>query len=80
MIIEGLTGLAAWLIGLLFEGLQTVTLPFNLINVLLDFMKFGVWVLGGDLYLIVMSTIIGWLFFKISSGIILFIYRLIPLT
>lgn len=80
MIIEGLTGLATWLIGNIFELFQIVNIPTNLVATLLDFMKFGVWVLGGDVYLIVMSTIIGWLVFKLAAGVILFIWRLLPLT
>lgn len=80
MIIEGVTGLAFWFVGLLFEGFQVVSLPVNLVSVLLDFMKVGAWVLGVDLLGIVFATVSFWLTFKFAAGLILFIWRLLPLT
>lgn len=80
MIVEGLTGLVSWLVGQIFSGLESSAIPTDMIAPLLNIMKFGVWVLGADLYMIVITVIFGWLFFKLTSGIVLFIYRLIPLT
>lgn len=80
MIVETLTGFGFWLIGLIFEGFQAITLPLNLITVLLDFMKFGAWVIGADLVAIVIGSIGFWLTFKFTAGLVLFLYRLIPLT
>ena len=80
MIIEGVTGLAFWLVGLLFEGLQVVSLPINLATVLIDFMKVGAWILGADLLGIVFASVMFWLTFKMTAGLLLFIWRLLPLT
>ena len=80
MIIEGVTCLAFWVVGLLFEGLQVVSLPVNLATVLIDFMKIGAWILGADLLGIVFATVSFWLTFKLAAGLILFIWRLLPLT
>ena len=80
MIIESLLDLTFWFIGLLFEGLQIISIPTNLLGVLVNFMRFGAWVLGADLLGIVFSSILFWLSFKFSAGLILFIWRLLPLT
>lgn len=80
MIIESVTGVAYWMIGRLFEGLQIVSLPVNLATVLVDFMKVGAWILGADLLGIVFSSILFWLTFKLTAGLLLFIWRLLPLT
>lgn len=83
MIIEGVIGLAFSIIDMIFSGLaalQFPTLPLNLITVLIDFMKVGAWVVGADLLGIVFSTIIFWLGFKFTAGLLVFIWRLLPLT
>lgn len=80
MILEGLAGFAMWIIEMIFAGFQVISLPVNLISVLIDFMKYGAWILGGDLLAIVFSCVFGWLTFKFTAGLLLFIYRLIPLT
>lgn len=80
MIMDGLSSFVYWFIGLLFEGMQVVSLPTNLMSVLLDFMKGGAWVLGVDLLVLAMTSVIFWLSFKFTAGLLLFVWRLIPLT
>lgn len=80
MIIEGVTGLAFWFVGLLFEGLQVVSLPVNLVTVLVEFMRVGAWILGADLLGIAFASVLFWLTFKLTAGLLLFIWRLLPLT
>lgn len=80
MIMEGLSSLAFWFIGLLFEGMQVVSLPVNLMSVLLDFMKGGAWVLGVDLLVLAFTSVLFWLSFKFTAGLLLFVWRLIPFT
>lgn len=80
MILNGLTDLSTWFISLVFSGFQAISLPANLISVLIDIMKFGSWVIGSDLLAIVFGTIFGWLAFKLTAGLIIFIWELIPLT
>ena len=80
MIVEALFGFGGWIIELIFSGFNIITLPLNLTSALFDIMKFGAWIIGGDLFAIVFGNIFFWLGFKFVSGLILFIYRLIPLT
>ena len=83
MIVEGIIGWAFSIIDMLFtslSGLQFYTLPANLMAVLVDFMKYSAWVIGSDLVGLVLTTIVWWLGTKLILGIILFAYRLLPLT
>lgn len=80
MIVESLLDLTYWFIGLLFEGFQIISIPTDLLGTLVNFLKFGAWVIGADLLGIVFSSIFFWLGFKFSAGLILFIWRLLPLT
>lgn len=80
MVIEGLFSLASWFIRLVFQGFHLVSLPLNLISVVIGVMRVGAWVVGADLIAITFSTIIFWLSFRFVAGLILFIWRLLPLT
>lgn len=80
MILEGLSGVVFWFIGLMFDGFSIVSLPTNAITAVVNIMKYGIWVLGLDLFVIVWSSILFWMIFKLSAGLLLFIWRLLPLT
>ena len=80
MIVETLVGFSLNLIQGLFSTFQIINLPTDLMTALLDFFCYGVWVVGADLMGIVMSTIVGIYTFKFTAGLVLFIWRLIPLT
>lgn len=80
MIVETLLTFSCALIQGLFSGLQIVNLPLDFMTVLLDIFCYGVWVIGADLMAIIITTITGWLLFKFSAGLILFVWRLLPLT
>lgn len=80
MIIEALSNIVFWLFGLMFDGFSIVTLPLNLVSVLVDILKYGIWVMGLDLFVITWTCIFGWLFAKLAIGLVLFIWRLLPLT
>lgn len=80
MVVEALSDIVFWFIGLLFDGFSIISLPTNLITAVVDIMKYGIWILGLDLFVIVWSSIIFWIMFKLSAGILLFVWRLLPLT
>lgn len=80
MIVEKLFDVILWLVSLIFDGLSLIALPTNYITVLLNIMKYGVWVMGLDLFVIFWSCILFWITFKLGAGLILFIWRLLPLT
>ena len=77
MILEALSDLCFWVFGLLFDGFSLVTLPMNLVTAVIEIMKYGVWIMGLDLFVIFWSSILFWLTFKLGAGLILFILRVI---
>lgn len=80
MIFTGLSNYAMWLIGLIFNGFEFLSLPLGLISTLIEFMNFGSFIIGGDLMSLVFGSVFFWLSFKFTAGLVLFVYRLIPLT
>lgn len=80
MIVEGLASFAIWILNLIFEGFTLISLPANFISFLITILEFGAWVVGGAFLSLVFSNIFFWLSFKLAAGLVLFIYRLIPLT
>ena len=80
MVVESLSDFGIWVLELLFVGFQAVSLPSNLISVVIDIMKFGAWIVGADLLMIIFGNVFMWLTFKFTAGLVLFVYRLIPLT
>lgn len=57
-----------------------VTIPIHVISVLGNITGFGVYVVGGDILLIVVANIMFWMAAKLLIGLALFIWRLLPLT
>lgn len=80
MIVETLVSFTCNLIQALFSGLQAFTLPADALTVLLDIFCYSVWVVGIDLVAMIIGSIVGWLSFKFLAGLVLFIWRLLPLT
>lgn len=80
MIVEGLVDFALMLIEGLFSGLQLVSLPTDILTALLDFLCYGTWVVGADLMGIFIASVVAWMGIKFSVGLVLFIWRLLPLT
>ena len=80
MIFNGLADVVFWLFSLIFDGFSIVALPLNTITAVINIMKYGIWIMGVDLFVITWSCIIFWLTFKFSAGLVLFIWRLLPLT
>lgn len=80
MIVEGLIGLAMNFMELLFSGFNLVYIPVDIASTLLNILGYGAWVLGADMVAIVFTTIIGWLLFRFTAGVLVFVWRLLPLT
>lgn len=81
MILEAIFDFGIWLFGLIaetFPSMQPVT--YSAVNSLETVLRFGVWVIGEDMWNFFISTVTGWLTFKMGWGVVLFVYRLIPLT
>lgn len=79
MIIEVLVDYFVSLLSLAIDGFNAVSIPVDLISSLSTFVGYGSFVVGADLLLIVCSNIVAWLTFKIFAGIILFVWRLLPI-
>lgn len=80
MIVESSINVVFWIIGRIFSAFEMVALPVNIASTVIDFMKVGAWVLGSDLLTACLTSIVMWLLFKFSAGLILFIYKLLPFT
>lgn len=80
MIFEALFDVVFWIINLIFSGFEMIALPVNIASTLINFMKVGAWVLGPDLLMTCLASIVMWLLFKSSVGLIVYIYKLLPLT
>lgn len=80
MIVESLLDFSLTLIQGLFSALQFVSLPTDLLTALLDFFCYGTWVIGADLLGVFVSSVVGMYTFKFTAGLVLFFWRLIPLT
>lgn len=80
MIIESLCSFAIYIVDLILSGFTAISLPVNLVSFLVNVLEFGAWVVGGDFLALVFANIFIWYGFKLTAGLILFIYRLIPLT
>ncbi len=81
MVIQAIFDFGLWLFGLIAEVLpSTAPAIYDISTTLGGVLSFGVWVIGEDMWLAILGSISGWLLFKLTWGIVLFIYRLIPLT
>lgn len=80
MIFEVPINLLCGLIVKALEGFNLVTLPVNAIQALGAFCAYGSHVVGADLLLIFCSCVLGWAVLKATLGLLLFIWRLLPLT
>ena len=80
MIVEALINVVFWIINRIFSGFVMIALPVNIASTVIDFMKVGAWVLGPDLLTLCLTSIVMWLLFKSSVGLIVYVYKLLPLT
>lgn len=78
MIIEMMCDYACKFIYNLFSALEILKLPLDALNVLFTFLEVGNWVVGADLMVLIIGSVLGWYSLKISAGIALWIYHQIP--
>lgn len=62
------------------EGLHALSIPLNLLTAISQFTGYGVWLVGFDLITIFVQCVTFWLSVKLTVGLALFIWRLLPLT
>ena len=80
MIIESVFTWATNLIVGLFSAFEFINLPLDFISTLYTILCYGTWVIGSDVLLLVLTSVMGWLTFKASVGLAIWLYRLLPLT
>lgn len=78
MIIMALFKILTSTIEIILTPIALMELPINLIDTMASITAYGSWIIGSDLLVIVIGSILLWSTIKITVGIVLFIYRLIP--
>lgn len=63
-----------------FAGFEFVGLPTQLVSTLTTITTYGVWVVGADIMALFVSSILFWWTFKMSIGLIVWVWERLPLT
>lgn len=81
MIVESLVDLCVGIMSMLLSGLTGwVTLPFDLMSTLGAITGFGSYIVGGDLLLLLVGSVTFWTATKLSVGVAIWLWKLLPLT
>ena len=80
MILENLINVFCALLDGLLSGMSFVKVPVDGIAVLATVTAYGSYVVGADLLLCFASVVTTWMLIKLTVGIGLFVWRLLPLT
>lgn len=80
MIVEGLLEIICDLIIGLLSGFNALDLDLSVITALLDVIGYGVYIIGGDLLLWFAGCVFAWTSFKFVAGLVVFLWKLLPLT
>lgn len=80
MIVESLVDLFISIMRAALGGLEFVNLPLQLINTLSTILVYGNWVVGVDIMALFASSVIFWWVFKMSIGLIVWVWNQLPLT
>lgn len=80
MIIEFFVTIVTNLLTSALSAAQVLTIPSDVAGALSTFMAYGNYVVGGDLLLLFATSVTTWMTLKLTVGVVLFIWRLLPLT
>lgn len=80
MIVEFFCNIIVALLTGAINGLSVVTLPVDLVGALSAFIGYGNAIVGVDLLLIFAASVSLWMTAKLSVGVLLFVWRLLPFT
>lgn len=80
MIFEFILGVVKTVIVGAISRLDFISLPFEIISFLGTVTNYGSFCVGPDVLLIFSASIMFWLGLKMTLGIILFLWRLLPFT
>lgn len=80
MILKFLLDMAVSVLCAGMTGLQILTLPVDLIGALATVIQYGQYVIGVDLFAVILGSVAFWITVKCSVGLLVFIWKLLPLT
>lgn len=80
MILEALINLFFDFLMSLFDTFHLITLPTDVIEALRNFVVYGGYVVGNDLLILFGTTIFSWVGLKLTVGISLRIWEMLPFT
>ena len=80
MIIEFFVTLVTNLLNSALSAAQVLTIPSDIAGALSTFIAYGNYVVGGDLLLLFATSVTTWMTLKLTVGVVLFVWRLLPLT
>ena len=80
LIFQPLIDLLCNIIVTALTAVNLVTIPANGIQAIATVASYGNYIVGADLMLVFASMVLGWMTLKMTVGLILFIWRLLPFT
>ena len=80
MIGEALIDLFLGIFRVVFSGINFLSLPTELIGILSTILAYGNWVVGLDIMSLFVSSVVFWWAFKMSIGLIVWVWDRLPLT
>ena len=80
MITEGLLELCIRLFGGMISALEAVNLPLELLSPLGTMLGYGTWIVGADLMLLIVGSIVFWWSVHLSIGVAIWAWNLLPFT
>lgn len=80
MIIEFFVNIVVTLLCGAVSGLKLLSLPVDMIGALATVIQYGQYIMGADLFLAVLASAMFWIGLKATAGLLIFIWKLLPLT
>ena len=80
MIVEFFVTCVVTLINNALGVVRALTLPKDISGALATFISYGNYIVGSDLLLLFATSVATWMMIKLSVSVILFVWRLLPLT
>lgn len=80
MIVEGTVNIFLNIFRGLFNGLEFIKLPTELIQTLSTILAYGNWIVGVDIMALFVGTVVFWWAVHMSIGLAVWLWKMLPLT
>lgn len=80
MIVENTIDLFFSILRMAFQGMEVIGLPLQVINTLQTILVYGIWIVGADIMAIFVALIVSWWAIKLTVGVVIWLWELLPLT